>query len=49
MSKFHVYLDNGHGGIVDGQYCTPGKRSPKFEDGSQLFEGVYNREIPVKD
>lgn len=45
MSKFHVYLDNGHGGIVDGQYCTPGKRSPKFEDGSQLFEGVYNRAI----
>ena len=45
MDKFHVYLDNGHGGIVNGQYCTPGKRSPKFEDGSQLFEGVYNRAI----
>ena len=45
MGNFHVYLDNGHGGIVNGQYCTPGKRSPKFEDGSQLFEGVYNRAI----
>lgn len=45
MNKFHVYLDNGHGGIVNGQYCTPGKRSPKFEDGTQLFEGVYNRAI----
>jgi len=45
MTNFIVFLDNGHGGIVDGKYVTPGKRSPLFEDGSQLFEGVYNRAI----
>lgn len=40
-----IFVDPGHGGIVNGQYVTPGKRSPKFEDGKQLFEGVHNREI----
>lgn len=45
MNKFVVFLDNGHGGVVDGRYVTAGKRSPLFDDGSQLFEGVYNREI----
>lgn len=34
-----VILDNGHG-------CdTPGKRSPKFPDGSQFFEYEFNRDI----
>lgn len=48
MTKpFVIYLDAGHGGIVNGQYVTPGKRSPKFEDGTQLFEGVHNREIAL--
>ncbi len=42
---FLVIIDPGHGGIVNGQYVTPGKRSPKFEDGRQLFEGVHNRVI----
>lgn len=32
-------LDNGHG--VD----TPGKRSPKWKDGTQLFEYEFNRNI----
>lgn len=45
MVTFAVFIDNGHGGIVNGQYVTAGKRSPKFEDGTQLFEGVYNRKI----
>ncbi len=45
MSKYTYILDPGHGGIVNKQYVTPGKRSPKFEDGTQLFEGVNNREI----
>ncbi len=45
MAKFQIFLDPGHGGIINGQYVTPGKRSPKFEDGSQLFEGVQNRDI----
>lgn len=34
-----ILLDNGHG--VD----TPGKRSPKWPDGSQLFEYEFNRDI----
>lgn len=38
-------LDNGHGGMVGGQYVTPGKRSPKWEDLPQLFEGVFNRQL----
>lgn len=40
-----VLLDAGHGGIVNGQYVTAGKRSPKWDDGSQYFEGVGNRQI----
>lgn len=38
-------LDNGHGGIIDGVYQTAGKRSPKWEDGTQLFEGEFNRAV----
>ena len=40
-----VLLDNGHGGLINGIYQTPGKRSPKWNDGSQLFEGEFNRAI----
>jgi N-acetylmuramoyl-L-alanine amidase len=40
-----VLLDNGHGGLIDGVYQTPGKRSPVWDDGSQLFEGEFNRAI----
>ena len=40
-----ILLDNGHGGVIDGVYQTAGKRSPIWSDGSQLFEGVFNREI----
>jgi N-acetylmuramoyl-L-alanine amidase len=34
-----IILDNGHG------IGTPGKRSPKWADGSQLFEYEFNRDI----
>jgi len=34
-----VILDNGHGND------TPGKRSPIWNDGSQLFEWEFNREL----
>lgn len=37
-----VILDNGHG------YDTPGKRSPVWSDGSQLFEYEFNRYIVKK-
>lgn len=40
-----VLLDNGHGGIINNEYQTPGKRSPIWSDGSQLFEGEFNRAI----
>ena len=37
----------GHGGLdpKTGKYVTPGKRSPIWSDGRQLFEGVFNREV----
>lgn len=44
-SNYHFLLDAGHGGIVNGQYVTAGKRSPLWPDGRQLFEGVSNRMI----
>lgn len=44
MSKM-VIIDPGHGGVYQGVYQTPGKRSPKWEDLPQLFEGVQNRQI----
>jgi len=46
-SKYTWLLDPGHGGMIDGEYQTAGKRSPKFEFG-QYFEGVGNREIVHK-
>ena len=45
MKTLHVLIDAGHGGIVNGNYVTAGKRSPKWTDLPQLFEGVQNREI----
>jgi N-acetylmuramoyl-L-alanine amidase len=44
-SKFLWLIDNGHGGIIDGLYQTPGKRSPLWPDGSILYEGEFNRAI----
>lgn len=35
-------FDNGHGGIINGIYQTPGKRSPNWNKGI-LFEGAFNR------
>lgn len=43
-SKYLYILDNGHGGLINGTYQTQGKRSPKFDDGSVLYEGVNNRD-----
>tara|TARA_Y100000389_G_C17437624_1_gene506522 strand:- start:883 stop:1752 length:870 start_codon:yes stop_codon:yes gene_type:complete len=44
-SEYIWILDNGHGGIINGVYQTAGKRSPKWDDGTQLFEGEFNREV----
>lgn len=35
-------LNPGHGGMIGGQYQTPGKRSPNWECGV-LYEGMFNR------
>ncbi len=43
-SKWLICLDGGHGGLIKGVYQTPGKRSPKFDDGTVLYEGVNNRD-----
>lgn len=43
-----VIIDAGHGGIIDGDYQTKGKRSPKWPDGSQLFEGEFNRALKAR-
>lgn len=45
MSKYHYILDAGHGGIINGVYQTAGKRSPLWNDGRQLFEGEFNRDV----
>ena len=47
MSKKIWLLDPGHGGLNPdtGKYMTAGKRSPKWSDGTQYFEGVGNRDI----
>lgn len=44
-NRYLWLLDNGHGGVIDGLYQTPGKRSPMWDDGSILYEGEFNRAI----
>jgi len=44
-SNYLWIFDNGHGGVVDGVYQTPGKRSPVWPDGEVLYEGEFNRSI----
>lgn len=43
--RLTVIIDAGHGGIIDQNYVTPGKRSPMWKDGSILYEGVFNRDV----
>lgn len=39
-----VLLDNGHGGLINGKYQTPGKRKDWGDDGI-IYEGEFNRAI----
>ena len=49
IKRKNIWLfDAGHGGIINGEYQTSGKRSPIWEDGTQYFEGVGNRQIVQK-
>jgi len=41
---FVPVIDAGHGGLTNGQYNTQGKQY-KFSDGTQIYEGVINRQI----
>jgi len=38
-------LDPGHGGVINGQPQTNGKRSPAWRDMPIVFEGEFNRAI----
>jgi N-acetylmuramoyl-L-alanine amidase len=40
-----VILDNGHGGLIKGRPQTAERRSKKFPNSKQLFEGEFNRGI----
>ena len=42
QKKYLWLLDNGHG------ETTPGKRSPKFDDGTRMFEYEFNRAIVAR-
>jgi len=37
-------LDNGHSGLILGEYQTAGKRSPRWDKGV-LYEGMFNRDV----
>lgn len=42
MSKYIPIFDNGHAGMIGGDYLTPGKRSTDMGKGI-LYEGAFNR------
>lgn len=43
-----LLLDAGHGDVLNGIPQTSGKRSPIWQDGTQLFEGEFNRQIKAR-
>lgn len=43
MSRYCYLIDAGHGGMIDGIYQTRGKRSPKYNGETLIYEGVNNR------
>lgn len=44
MGKYTWLLDAGHGGIINNEYQTSGKRSPNWHKGV-YYEGVGNRDF----
>jgi len=44
----HWQIDNGHGGIIDGEYVTAPKKMFTFNDGFTVLEGVFNRSVVSK-
>lgn len=47
-SNFVWVLDNGHGGLKHGEYVTAPRKMYKHEDGTTVFEGVFNRTVVKK-
>lgn len=47
MNKI-ILLDSGHGFIISSKYQTSGKRSPRWADGSILYEGECNKQIKAR-
>lgn len=37
-----VLIDNGHGGLINGTYVTPGKRKDWGSEGI-IYEGEFNQ------
>jgi N-acetylmuramoyl-L-alanine amidase len=48
MSKYTWVIDNGHGGVINGNPQTKGKRSPDWPEHGILYGGVSNRRIAKK-
>lgn len=48
MSKYCYLIDAGHGGVINGVYQTPGKRSPAPVNGKMFYEGEHNRLLASK-
>lgn len=44
-NKYKFCIDNGHGGMVNGSYVTAPDKMYEFEDGTTIYEGVFNREV----
>lgn len=44
-SNYKFLIDNGHGGMIDGEYVTAPNKMYTHEDGMTIYEGVFNREI----
>lgn len=45
MSRIHVIIDAGHGGLRDGYYTTCPNKMHTFPDSFTIYEGVINRAI----
>ena len=44
MSRYIWLIDNGHGGLINGQPQTAGRRA-QHSDGRWIYEGDFNRKI----
>jgi N-acetylmuramoyl-L-alanine amidase len=48
ISHIRINIDPGHGPIFNGEYLTPGKHSPKWQDSTKLYEGHSIRDIAYR-